>query len=136
MTQIKSVSKAKAFQNYAWLLLVPAGFMSVVGIIAQAYFIIPVVVILFSFVALINFRIKGMTNYVNIGEDKLVVDRSQIFEFNYEHLTTQPVVERSWWKGLLIQNEAGQVTIWKHEFDKADWEKIKNEISSKIGQTL
>lgn len=44
----------------------------------------------------------------------------------------QPVVVRSWYKGLLFQEGRKEIIIWQHEFEKADWERIKADIGGKI----
>lgn len=128
MTEIKSISKIKMFLNYSWIFLIPVCLLTIVAIIVKVYFIILVVVLLFLVVAFINFKLKGVTHTVNITENKLIIKRSQIFELDFEDVTMHSIVIRSWFKGLSFQEGKKKVIIWKHEFEKADWEKIKKEL--------
>lgn len=101
--------------------------------------VFPLVVLFVALLsAVINIKIKGITEYIEFSDKYITVKRRNKFKILLDGLILNKVIVKSYWKGMRISDGNKSVTVWKYEFSNSDWNKITQCLTNRAcpGKTL
>jgi len=112
------------FVHFGWIMLLPSFFLALsqreplMGFAALA---------LFGAFSAMTLAVRGVARSITFDDSGIAITRTnRSARIPVDALRVTEVTLRGWWDGLRIRSATNaDVTIWRHEFSRADWDKIR-----------